>query len=287
MGDRPLAARFDEGDSAGLLAGYLDAQATTAFWRERKAESIALLDPREGAIVLDVGCGTGDDVRALGRTVGASGRAVGLDASRELVAEARRRSSSGEPVEFVHGDAGALPFEDGRFDAVRAERVLQHLPDPAAAVAELARVARAGGAVVAIEPDWATLAIVSGSPATSLAVCRAWAQAIRQPRAGRSLEQWFAAAGLGAIRVSESTWEIDSLALAREQFGLEALLNGLTERDEVAADAAAAWMAELEERSASGSFAACVTYTTVVATVAPAATAAPAAPAARGRHRRR
>jgi 2-polyprenyl-3-methyl-5-hydroxy-6-metoxy-1,4-benzoquinol methylase len=89
-----------------------------------------------GQRVLDVGCGTGDDVAAIAAVVGASGRAVGVDHSEAMIAEASNRHGDVPGAFFEIADAQHLPFESGRFDACRTERVLQHLPDPDCAVAD-------------------------------------------------------------------------------------------------------------------------------------------------------
>jgi ubiquinone/menaquinone biosynthesis C-methylase UbiE len=68
--------------------------------------------------------------------------AVGVDFSETMLAFARNRAPQ---VEFVHGDATALPFADASFDAVVAAFLLLHLGTPEHAVAEAARVLRSGG----------------------------------------------------------------------------------------------------------------------------------------------
>lgn len=259
MQDRPLPARFDEfdADEARRHAAYLDAQAATPFWRERKRLSYSLLALRPGMTVLDVGCGTGGDVRAMASLVAPGGEAVGVDFSEALVAEATARGGAG--VSFVAGDAAALPFEAERFDAVRVERVLQHLGDPAAAVAEMRRVARPGAAIVAIEPNWESLRIEGEPRRVGEAVRRRWAQAIRSPRVGAELERLMAAAGLEAAEVRSDESEIGDLAFAEQQFALSDLALGEDGADE--------WLEDLRVRAQAGRFRACVTYVTLVAVV--------------------
>lgn len=104
--------------------------------------------------VLDVGCGPGLDVAALGPG------AVGVDRSAAMAATAAARGAA-----VAMADAGRLPFPDGCFAGTRCDRVLQHLADPAGAVAELARVTRPGGRVVVADPDQGTLTMaVPGAP---------------------------------------------------------------------------------------------------------------------------
>jgi SAM-dependent methyltransferase len=103
-----------------------------------------LLDAAEvgvGTRVLDLGCGPGV-VCGLAAERGAM--PTGADVSPGMVAEARRRHPG---LAFVEGDAIALPFEEGAFDACVGGFVLNHLPAPDAAVAELARVVAPGGAL--------------------------------------------------------------------------------------------------------------------------------------------
>src|SRR5229473_5778385 len=98
----------------------------------------AMLDVQAGHRILDVGCGTGEDVGELAQLVGRKGRAVGVDISESMISEARDRGMKLEfPVEFKIGDACQLDFESQSFDSCRSERCLQHVENPSAAISEL------------------------------------------------------------------------------------------------------------------------------------------------------
>lgn len=97
--------------------------------------------PLGGSRVLDLGAGTGVASRVA---VAAGGRVVALDLAEDMLLHDRM-----DRPPAVRGDALALPFADATFDAVLAACLVVHLPDPAAALAEAARVTRRGGAVVA------------------------------------------------------------------------------------------------------------------------------------------
>ena len=98
------------------------------------------LAPVEGRTVLDVGTGTGRAAIALARR---GARVTGVDASREMLAVARRRAADRQAdVTFVTGDSHALQFEDRSFDVVVCLRVLMHTPDWRRSLGELCRVAR-------------------------------------------------------------------------------------------------------------------------------------------------
>ena len=99
-----------------------------------------------GQDVLDVGTGTGGNVAIPAALRGA--RVVGLDVTPELLEGARQRAAdAGVDVEWVEGDAQALPFEDARFDRVISTFGAMFAPDHGRAAAELVRVCRPGGRI--------------------------------------------------------------------------------------------------------------------------------------------
>jgi ubiquinone/menaquinone biosynthesis C-methylase UbiE len=218
-----------------------------------KRASIDELRLAPGEAALDVGCGLGDEVRLLAEVVGPAGRAVGLESSEELVAEAQARTAPDMPVEFVVGDAHAMPFTDGEFAGARVERGLQHMEDPAVVVSEMARVVRPGGRIVAMEPDWDTLTITGDDLSLTRAVVRACADRIRHPDAGRRLADWFVSAGVAVERVDAMALPIRSLAVAERVFALEGAAESLD------SDAAREWFADLFEQERRGTFLAVAT----------------------------
>ncbi len=139
----------DNDTDGDALIAHQRATAALGPLARSKRRSYELLGVVPGNAVLDVGCGSGDDVRALAAIVGSGGRAVGVDAS----ALAIRRARTGAPdnARFVVADAAALPFEAASFDACRSERTLQHLERPRLALGEIARITRPRGLVVATE----------------------------------------------------------------------------------------------------------------------------------------
>src|SRR4051794_12358659 len=112
---------------------------------KRQHDALEVLELTEGDRLLDVGCGTGAAVRAAAEVVE---RAVGVDLSPKMLAEARMRAADLPGVEFVEGDSEDLPFGDGEFTAVICTTSLHHYPRPDAAAREFARVLAPGGRVV-------------------------------------------------------------------------------------------------------------------------------------------
>lgn len=109
------------------------------------------LDVGPGATVLDVGSGPGDITASLARTVGPDGLVLGVDISEPMLARAAR-AHTGPQVGFLRADAQHLPLRDGTVDAVTSLLVLQLVPEPATALAEMARVLRPGGRLAVLLP---------------------------------------------------------------------------------------------------------------------------------------
>lgn len=112
------------------------------------------LEPKPGKRILDVGCGTGTAEMGLARLRVSQVQLFGID----LMVDRLRTALDGTRgmnarAGFAAADACRLPFANDTFDATFCVAVLQHIPEPADALAEIARVTRPGGRVVAVEPD--------------------------------------------------------------------------------------------------------------------------------------
>jgi demethylmenaquinone methyltransferase/2-methoxy-6-polyprenyl-1,4-benzoquinol methylase len=110
-------------------------------WRRITAEAVVARGDR----VLDAACGTGDLALADAK---AGGEVTGLDFSPAMLERARRKAPQ---LEWVEGDALALPFEDGSFDAATVGFGVRNLDDLEAGLRELRRVLRPGGRLGVLE----------------------------------------------------------------------------------------------------------------------------------------
>jgi ubiquinone/menaquinone biosynthesis C-methylase UbiE len=126
-------------------AGSYERDPFSRWLGRRQREALEALELGERDRLLDVGCGTGAAVRGAAEVVE---RAVGVDLSPKMLAEARERAAGLPGVDFVEGDSEDLPFGDGEFTAVLCTTSLHHYPRPEAAAREFARVLAPGGRVV-------------------------------------------------------------------------------------------------------------------------------------------
>lgn len=160
--ERPVNARgTDEPDAAehrAELARTREFFATRAAgWDARfpddgprYAAAVAELGLHAGDAVLDAGCGTGRALPLLRAAVGPAGRVLGADLTPEMLHEAARHHTA--EATLLLADCARLPLPAATLDAVFAAGLISHLPAPAGALRELARVTRPGGALALFHP---------------------------------------------------------------------------------------------------------------------------------------
>jgi SAM-dependent methyltransferase len=102
-----------------------------------------------GERVLDLGCGAGTDSLIAAQMVGPQGHVTGVDMTPEMLAKARAAAAemNATNVEFVEAEAEDLPFEDGSYDIVISNGVIDLVPDKDAVFAEIYRVLAPGGRI--------------------------------------------------------------------------------------------------------------------------------------------
>jgi SAM-dependent methyltransferase len=234
----------------------------TADLKSQSREALALFP---GAAVLDVGCGPGTDVHALAATT--TCRTVGVDLDRTMLAAARINARPGTSAEFICANAARLPFPDNTFDATRSDRMLQHLPDPGGAVAEMVRVTRPGGRLVLIDTDWASLTIEgAGDPVTTqLLTAIILRQAGASPTAGRDLPLHAAHANAQILKVCQTTITSGDATLLRLIAHLDMAENTAVAAGLLDAPGLAAWRSRLSAASRSGALRSSLTLTMVLA----------------------
>jgi ubiquinone/menaquinone biosynthesis C-methylase UbiE/DNA-binding transcriptional ArsR family regulator len=96
----------------------------------------------------DLGCGTGSVAAAVAPFVAS---VIAVDASAAMLQAAKKRLHGFENVSLRRGELEALPIDDGRLDAATLMLVLHHLPEPAKALAEVARVLKPQGRLLLVD----------------------------------------------------------------------------------------------------------------------------------------
>lgn len=219
----------------GLPRRYDSLSAALSFWQDPRWRR-ALVDelaPRGGQRVLDVACGTGLVTRELLSRADCS--VVALDQSAQMLAAARARFAATPTarVELVEGQAEALPFADGTFDALSVTYLLRYVDDQPRTLAELARVVRPGGRVASLEfgvPPWPPARVAwelytrVGLPLLGGAVSREWGAVGRF--LGPSIRGYYEVHPLEAIVEDWRAAGIGAIRVRRMSFGGGVILSG-------------------------------------------------------------
>jgi len=209
-----------------------------------------------GERILDVGCGPGFYCLELLEDVGALGSVVGIDSSAAMLGLAARRCLEHDNVALYEGEAVSLPVADGGFDAALCVQVLEFVPDPTTALAEMHRALRPGGRVVVWDIDWATVSLHSEDPTRMERVLRAWDQHLAHRSLPRTLGPRLRSVGFEDIRMQAhafATLDFDpeSCYGAAMLSGIRAFVAG---RGGISEEEAEAWLAEQRELGQRGEF---------------------------------
>lgn len=258
----PTSATAAVSTTSSASTAYLDGVAATEPARAYKGRLLAALGLLPGHRVLDLGCGPATDLPALAAAVGPQGEAIGVDRDPAMVATARERCAALPNIRVIEGEAERLPLGSAEVDRARVDRVLMHVPDPAAALAELHRVLRPGGVLTLAEPDWDTLAIdhpdLEAARAFTAYVAR---HANRNQAVGRRLPRLAATAGFALRTVRNEAVVLTDFEAAETILGLRRVAARAAAAGALGPHSAESW---LEPLTTCEVFFATVSFITVV-----------------------
>jgi ubiquinone/menaquinone biosynthesis C-methylase UbiE len=169
----PLVVRTFDEKAVTYAAGYSGESATAHSFRIRRERAYEMTADKRGGNILDVGCGPG---LTIDHFVSRGFQFYGVDIAPEMIRECEAAFASVPAAHFSVGRIEAMEFPDAMFDVVLSLGVVEYIEDDAAAVREMARVAKPGGAVIVSLPN-------------RVSPYRLWDRAVYRParRVGRAL----------------------------------------------------------------------------------------------------
>jgi ubiquinone/menaquinone biosynthesis C-methylase UbiE len=237
----------------------LEGRGADAGQRELRAHFYELTAIAPGRRVLEVGCGTGVDTRAMAGLVAPGGSVLGIDPSETLLVEARRRTPPNLPARYEHASGESLPFSVANFDRAVAITTLSHVAEPLPLVQEMARVLRPGGRLGLFDHDMGTFVIDAGDREVTRLIFERYTREVSGMDAGRRIHGLLKTAGLKAVQVVALPL-VDTTFSSYFQFVVERYPTRAVEDGLLTAQAAAAWQKDVRDRAAAGRFFGSVVY---------------------------
>jgi SAM-dependent methyltransferase len=238
----------DQSDPASWIE-VLDKVREEPAYAAYKARIGELLRPRAGGRYLEIGTGTGADALAFAARFDAE--VVGVDVSRTMVDEARRRGLDEAHV----ADAASLPFEEASFAGCWADRTFQHLAEPERALEEMLRVAKPGGRLVVADPDYDTQVVDIADQELARRVLRFRADhALRNGTLAHRMGGLFVRSGLTDVSVEAVPVVLRDPAALDNAMGLRTWAATASQRGHLEGEHVAEWERMIDEAVAEGRF---------------------------------
>lgn len=225
-----------------------------------KQKALRLLKPRPSELIVDLGCGSGEDVRVLSRLVSPGGKVWGIDSSRTMIDAAKERNSADPSstefasIEFVVGDAHSIPLPDGSVDACRCERLLQHVSDPEVVFQEMKRILRPGGRMVVLDTDWETFIIDSQNRTVTRKIAQAYSDVVANGWIGRQLPRLAKSAGFKGVENFSESVTSDDYDLLFSVMDLRSAVDEMVRNGTLTSTEAQEWLSEMAEGKRSSTF---------------------------------
>ncbi|MEV0427995.1 methyltransferase domain-containing protein [Micromonospora sp. NPDC050495] len=242
--------------------GVLGRLAEEPFYQAYQRRVRELLHPAPGRRYLEVGAGTGASAARLEDEHGVS--VAALDRALTMAAAMRARGLTRTAV----ADAHHLPFLDNSFDGAWADRTVQHLADPHAAITELVRVVRPAGRIVLADPDYDTQVLDIADQSLARRVLRFRADVLlRNGTLAHHHAGLLAAHGLVAITVEPRTLVVRDPTAVDNVLGLRSWAATAAQRGALDPAEARAFEDQFDEAVAAHRFTYAVTFFLTAATV--------------------
>ena len=245
----PQFSKFSNVDASQELQNFITFLDTVESFPQQveiRRSSYELLNLQAGDRVVDVGCGTGTAVYELSEK---GFQALGADNSAQIIDIAKQRHPN---QIFEVAFAESLPFEDGFLQGYRAERLYQHLPEPAVGLKEAFRVLSPAGRIVLVDQDFDTMAVDSADHSTTRALTRAFCDSIKHGWIGRRYYGLLKEAGFQDVKVAVSTKIYTRYA--QMFYVIQGMANAGKAAGIISGEQAEAWVADQKRRDEEGRF---------------------------------
>jgi ubiquinone/menaquinone biosynthesis C-methylase UbiE len=253
---------LDESLDADYFMRSMDVMLSFEEIQKIKQESVDFLEIMPGDRVLEVGCGTANDVLLMAKAVGENGQVIAIDSSRKMLDEAKHRIHV-KNIHYIQMSAECIQYPDHYFSAVHADRLLVSHENYNDIFREILRVTKPGGIISITDVDAETIVIAPDSHNTRV-VLKQILSSFVNPNMGRNLPALFTLHELSLVQIKLNLLTIRDFTTLKKIFDFDRILLNCIKRDFLSVDAADNWLEQMEESHYKQQFLYCVTFFTVV-----------------------
>lgn len=177
--------------------------------------------------VIDLGCGTGNDVVNMAKLFAQNGlELIGIDHDVAMIKKAEDSKEGLVNVKFLLGDALNLPFTNASVKGIRMERLVQHVADFARLFDEVYRLLEKGGVIVILESDWKSFSLYNGDSVVADKLNRyLWSTKVNNGGAAQSLTAYLRAYRFDDVKLEVLPFILSSYQEACTYLWLDVILN--------------------------------------------------------------
>lgn len=245
---------LDDSEDADFLIKSMYRMHDLPAIQEIKDRAINLLKLQKGDSAIEVGSGLGLDCEAIGEIVGNEGKVVGIDASRLMQEEARRRTQQKPNIQYHIGDAANLNFPDDTFAASYADRLLVSQLQVNKVIDELIRVVKPGGKICATDIDVGSAVLFPYREKLTPILKERLQEIISNPFIGREIHHIFKQHGLTDIAVYPEAYVVRSFELVNTMIDYRRMIADLYKMGKYTKDEALTLLNDFLEADANKTF---------------------------------
>lgn len=256
---------LDDSTYADFLIRSMDIMTELPSIKKIKQIAIEQMNLQQGDLVLEAGCGASIDAELIAQKIGGSGKVIGIDNSKKMLALAEKRKKY-DNIEYQMMGVMNIQYPDGYFSACHADRLLVSHTDCESIFNELARVVKKGGSICLTDVDVKTLIISPETNNTQIVVEEILSTFINK-NMGRRLLNLFIDKNMTNVKVSTQLCEITDFHILCQIFNFEDILSSCIRRKLLTEQNAREWYEAMLRHSDKGAFYYCVTFFTVSGSV--------------------
>jgi len=258
-------ANLDNSPDADYLIASMDVMSSLDSIQAIKKRAIEAMSLKNGDIVLEVGCGHGEDAETIGQIVGDAGSVIAVDLSYRMIEEAKHRSKQAN-VYYSMGDANHLNYPAWHFAACHADRLLVSHENYRELFKKIIPLIRPGGTICFTDVDALSIIISPYNKATKTVLDQIH-QSFVNSYIGRELPALFIQEGLRDIMVIPEVSMVRSFEVMNKIFDFKKIAAEAIKADKLTQEKSKQWENTMRTADKEGKFLYCITFFTVLGRV--------------------